>query len=158
MTSPDSRSRYISLVVFLALSFSASALGAFFQPGDWYAALEKPSWNPPSWVFGPVWTVLYVLIAVAAWRVWTRWGREASLAITVWGVQMVLNALWSYLFFGVRQPGLAFGEIVLLWLAIAATIWLFWRRDRIAALLLTPYLAWVSFAAVLNFTIWRLNV
>ena len=147
----------VSLLVFLALAFSAAAFGAFFTPGAWYAGLNKPSWNPPSWLFGPVWTVLYVMIATAGWRIWQRFGSEAKPALTLWAIQMLLNALWSWLFFGLQRPALAFAEIAALWLAIVATIVLFWRRDRGAGLLMTPYLMWVSFAALLNFTLWQMN-
>lgn len=146
------------LVLFLVLSFAAAAFGAQFAPGAWYDQLDKPSFNPPSWVFGPVWTVLYVLIAVAAWLVWDRRAEAAvALPLAAWGVQLVLNALWSWLFFGLERPGLAFAEILVLWLAILATVVLFWRLRPVAGALLIPYLAWVSFAAVLNGAIWRLN-
>lgn len=126
--------------------------------GDWYAALHKPSWNPPPWVFGPAWTFLYITMAVAAWLVWREGGWKAQRrALGLFIVQWFLNALWTPLFFGAHLPGVAFGEIVLLWLAIAATLVAFWRVKKAAGLLLVPYLAWVSFAAALNFTIWRLN-
>lgn len=146
-----------SLLVFLVLSFSAAALGAFFPPGEWYAALNKPSWTPPSYLFGPVWTALYVMIAVSGWRLWTRVGRSMHPAMVAWGVQMVLNALWSWLFFGVHRPDIAFVEIAMLWISIVATIFLAWQRDRWAAGLLVPYLFWVSFASALNLAIWQLN-
>ena len=126
--------------------------------GDWYAALHKPSWNPPPWVFGPAWTFLYITMAVAAWLVWREGGWKAQRrALGLFIVQWFLNALWTPLFFGAHRPGVAFGEIVLLWLAIAATLVAFWLVKKAAGLLLVPYLAWVSFAAALNFTIWRLN-
>lgn len=126
--------------------------------GDWYAALHKPSWNPPPWVFGPAWTFLYITMAVAAWLVWREGGWKAQRrALGLFIVQWFLNALWTPLFFGAHLPGVAFGEIVLLWLAIAATLVAFWRVKKAAGLLLVPYLAWVSFAAALNFSIWRLN-
>ena len=153
---PRTRS-FIAFLFFLAISFSASALGALFPPGEWYAGLNKPSWNPPNWLFGPVWTALYLMIATAGWRIWQKFRSEAKLELTFWGLQMVLNALWSWLFFGLQRPGLAFGEILALWLAIAATIVLFWRRDRAAGLLMVPYLLWVSFASLLNFTLWQMN-
>lgn len=146
------------LLLFLALSFGAAAFGAQFAPGSWYAALAKPSWNPPSWVFGPVWTLLYAMMAVAAWLVWRQAGwRAAAPALAVFALQLVLNALWSWIFFGLHAPGWALLEILALWLAILATIVLFARVRPLAAWLLVPYLAWVSFAAVLNFTLWRLN-
>ncbi|HYE33445.1 MAG TPA: TspO/MBR family protein [Methylomirabilota bacterium] len=142
----------------LFLSFCAASMGAFFTPGEWYASLRKPSWNPPSWVFGPVWTALYTLMAVAAWLVWRQGGFAAQRpALTIFVVQLALNAAWTPLFFGLHWMGVAFTEIVLLWVAIGATIVAFHPVSRAAAWLLVPYLAWVSFAAALNFTLWRLN-
>jgi tryptophan-rich sensory protein len=147
-----------ALVGWLVLSFSAASLGAFFMPGEWYATLKKPSWNPPDWIFGPVWSALYTMMAVAAWLVWKRGGFAAQRRpLTLFLVQLALNALWTPLFFGLHRPGLAFAEIVMLWLAIAATLAAFRPVSRPAAWLLVPYLAWVTFAAVLNFTVWRLN-
>lgn len=146
------------LGAFLLLCFGAAAFGAQFGPGEWYASLNKPSWNPPNWIFGPVWTLLYTMMATAAWLVWRRGGFRLNAApLCVFLLQLVLNGLWSWLFFGLRNPAAAFAEIVALWLAIAATLWLFLPASRIAAWLLAPYLAWVTFAAVLNFTLWRLN-
>jgi WD40 repeat protein/tryptophan-rich sensory protein len=148
----------LALAGWLLLCFAAAALGAVFVPGEWYAALRKPSWNPPGWIFGPVWTTLYTMMAVAAWLVWRQggWGmRRKPLLIFV--AQLALNALWTPLFFGLHRPGVAFAGIVLLWLAIATTLAAFWPVSRLAAWLLAPYLAWVSFAAALNFTLWRLN-
>lgn len=142
---------------FLLLTFAVAAFGAAFPPGEWYANLNKPSWNPPNWVFGPVWTALYAMIAVAGWRICTRHGGFATPQMALWSVQLVLNGLWSWIFFGMHRPFLAFIEISLLWQAILGTIVLFAARDRLAAWLLGPYLAWVSFAAALNFEIWRLN-
>lgn len=142
----------------LLLCFAVSALGAFFMPGEWYAALAKPPWNPPSWIFGPVWTVLYAMMAVAAWLVWQRGGWAVQgRPLKLFLVQLGLNGLWSPIFFGLHEPGVAFAEIILLWLAILVTLVSFWRVHRSAAWLLVPYLAWVSFAAVLNGTLWRLN-
>ena len=147
-----------ALAGWLVLSFSAASLGAFFMPGEWYATLKKPSWNPPDWIFGPVWSALYTMMAVAAWLVWKRGGFAAQRRpLTLFLVQLALNAAWTPLFFGLHRPGLAFAEIVMLWLAIAATLAAFRPVSRPAAWLLVPYLAWVSFAAVLNFTLWRLN-
>ncbi len=138
--------------------YASAAMGGLFMPGEWYASLQKPSWNPPGWIFGPVWTTLYTMMAVAAWMVWRRggWGKQRK-PLLIFVVQLALNALWTPLFFGLHQPGLAFTEIVLLWLAIVATIMVFGPVSRTAMLLLVPYLAWVSFAAALNFTLWRLN-
>lgn len=148
----------LGLCGWLLLCFAAASLGALFPPGAWYAALQKPSWNPPGWIFGPVWSALYTMMAVAAWLAWQRGGFAAQgRALGAFLAQLALNALWTPLFFGLHWPGVAFAEIVLLWLAIAWTIALFWRVQRAAAYLLLPYLAWVSFAAVLNGALWRLN-
>jgi tryptophan-rich sensory protein len=148
----------LALVGWLALSFTAAAMGGFFLPGEWYAGLRKPSWNPPNWIFGPVWTVLYATMAVAAWLVWKRGGFAAQrFALALFLMQLLLNALWSPLFFGLRDPGLAFADIVLLWLAVLATVVAFWKTRPLTGALLVPYLAWVTFASVLNFAMWRLN-
>jgi translocator protein len=150
--------RALALAGWVLLCFSAASLGAFFMPGEWYATLKKPSWNPPGWIFGPVWFALYTLMALAAWLVWMRGGfatQRRSLGLFL--AQLVLNAAWTPLFFGLHWPGLAFAEIILLWLTIGATLIAFWPVSRTAAWFLAPYLAWVSFAAVLNFTLWRLN-
>ncbi|MFY1695375.1 TspO/MBR family protein [Solwaraspora sp. WMMA2101] len=145
------------LAVFAAAVAVAAAFGALAasDAGSRYADLAQPSWAPPSWLFSPVWTVLYVLIAVAGFLVWRRVG--IGPAIGLWVAQLVLNAAWTPLFFGAGQYGLAFAEIVLLWLAIGATVLLFRRVSRLAAALLLPYWAWVTFAAALNLAIWRLN-
>ena len=128
------------------------------MPGEWYASLKKPSWNPPGWIFGPVWTALYTMMAVAAWLIWRRgcWAAQRR-PLTLFLVQLALNAAWTPLFFGWHRPRLAFADIVLLWLAILATLVAFRPVSRAAAWLLAPYLAWVSFATVLNLTLWRLN-
>lgn len=151
----------IGLIILLALCFAAAALGSaatYPRIDDWYAALAKPSWTPPNWVFGPVWTVLYIAMALAAWLVWRQRGwAGARLPLLLFGVQLGLNVAWSWLFFGLRSPGLGFADIILLWIAIAATLVAFWRRSRIAGLLFVPYLAWVTFATALNFSIWRMN-
>lgn len=157
-TSPGTIRSVLALAGWLALCFGAAAMGGFFMPGEWYATLTKPAWNPPGWIFGPVWTALYAMMAVAAWRVWRRgdWA-ERRRPLLVFLVQLALNALWTPLFFGLHRPGIAFAEIALLWLAIAWTIAEFWRVNRFASCLLVPYLAWVGFASALNFTLWRLN-
>jgi tryptophan-rich sensory protein len=148
----------LGLIGWLLASFAAAAFGGWFTPGTWYASLNKPEWNPPGWVFGPVWTLLYCAMAVAAWLVWRQGGFAAQRRPLRWyAVQLLLNAAWSPLFFGLRRPDIAFAEIVLLWLAIAMTWFTFRPVSRTAAWLLAPYLAWVSFAAVLNFTLWRMN-
>jgi benzodiazapine receptor len=148
-----------ALIVWLALTFIAALTGVFVKTGGWYAGLVKPAWNPPSWLFGPVWTTLYIMMAVAAWLVWREGGWKAQRRpLTVYLVQWLLNALWTPLFFGLRQPGLAFAEITVLLVMVLTTGVVFWQVRRAAGLLLVPYMAWVAFATVLNFTIWRLNV
>ena len=125
---------------------------------SWYPSLAKPAWTPPDWLFGPVWTLLYLMMGLAAWLVWRQ--AEAGRArrpLLLYALQLLLNTCWSLLFFGLRSPGLALLEILLLWLAIAATLWAFARVRGWAAALLAPYLAWVSFAVALNFAIWRMN-
>jgi translocator protein len=149
--------RWIGLVVWIGLSLLAGVVGSQFQPGEWYATLAKPSWNPPSWVFAPVWTTLYALMGVAAWLVWDRHRGAAQTALTLFVLQLIANAAWSWLFFGLQSPFLAFIDIVVLWLLIIATTLAFRRLRPIAAALLLPYLAWVTFAAALNYQIWRLN-
>jgi benzodiazapine receptor len=160
-SSPQSNAamrRWLAMAGWLLLCFAAASLGAVFMPGEWYAALKKPAWNPPGWVFGPVWTALYTMMAMAAWLVWRQGGFAARLGpLLTFLAQLALNALWTPLFFGLHWPRVAFSGIILLWLAIAWTITAFWRVHRAAAWLLAPYLAWVSFAAVLNGTLWRLN-
>jgi tryptophan-rich sensory protein len=152
----------VGLVVLIALCFAASGVGGavtYPQIESWYATLAKPSWNPPNWVFGPVWSALYLSMAVAAWLVWRQGGfARAMLPLALFGVQLVLNVLWSCLFFGLQNPGLAFVGVMLLWAGIAATMVTFWQRSVVAGILFVPYLAWVTFASVLNFTIWRLNM
>ena len=118
----------LALVGWLALSFTAAAMGGFFLPGEWYASLQKPAWNPPNWIFGPVWTVLYATMGITAWLVWKRGGFAGQrVALSLFLLQLLFNALWSPLFFGLRNPGLAFVDIVLLWLALLATVVAFWK-------------------------------
>ena len=152
---------WLGLLIFLVGCFAAAGIGgAVTTPkiATWYATLAKPTWNPPNWIFGPVWSALYFCMAVAAWLVWRQGGLwQARVPLALFGVQLTLNVLWSCIFFGFERPGLAFAEVLLLWAAIAATMVGFWQRSRIAGILFVPYLAWVSFASVLNFTIWRLN-
>jgi tryptophan-rich sensory protein len=141
----------------LALTFTAPAVAALFPgPGNWYAELNKPAWNPPSWVFGPVWTLLYLLMATAAWRVWRCIGLR-SRPVALYFVQLALNAAWTPVFFGARAIGTALIVLLVLFAAIVATLDAFRRVDRAAAWLLAPYLAWSGFATFLNFTLWRLN-
>ena len=157
-TAPSGMRPWLALAGWLLLCFAAASMGALFMPGQWYAALRKPAWNPPGWVFGPVWSALYTMMAVAAWLVWRQGGFAAQRRpLGFFLAQLALNALWAPLFFGLHQPGIAFVEIVLLWLAIAGTLAVFRPVSSIAAWLLAPYIAWVSFATLLNFTLWRLN-
>lgn len=153
-----SKSSLLGLLAWLALCFAAAWFGSLFPPGDWYAALAKPAFTPPDWVFAPVWTALYLLMALAAWLVWKDGGwAGAGPALTLFLVQLALNAQWSYLFFGLHRPDLALFDILALWLALLGTVAAFWRRRPLGGGLLLPYLLWVSFAAVLNFCLWRLN-
>jgi benzodiazapine receptor len=145
----------LALLGFILLTFLAPAAGAFTPPGEWYQTLNKPSWNPPPWIFGPVWTLLYLGMAVAAWLVWNRAGQGHALRLYI--VQLALNAAWTPVFFGAHEMGAAFLVIVSMWIAIFLTQRAFQTVSRPAGLLLVPYLAWVSFASVLNFTLWRLN-
>ncbi len=147
-----------SLLAFFAVTFAAAMSGGYFRPGDWYRDLSKPSWNPPDFLFPIAWTILYAMMAVAAWLVWEAVGWPAALVpIGLWLVQLVLNALWSALFFGMKRMDLALVDVALLWLAIVGTIIAFWPINALAGWLMVPYLAWVSFAAFLNLTILRLN-
>lgn len=146
------------LALSLALVFVAGGLGSLAMPDAWYAQLQKPPLNPPGWVFGPVWTTLYALMAVAAWLVW-REHRSANvrMPLAVYAVQLALNAIWSPLFFGLHRPDLALIDLIAMWCAVAVTLVLFWRVRPLAGGLLIPYLAWVSFAGYLNGSIWWLN-
>lgn len=158
--NPSTGRSLLVLAGFFLLCFGVAAAGAFFQPGSWYQELTKPSWNPPAWIFGPVWTVLYALMAIAGWRVWRSAAGSAESAGPALGVfvaQLAANGLWSFLFFGLHRPGLALVDIVVLLVLIAVTLALFRHHDRWAAWLLVPYLLWVAFATFLNFTLWRLN-
>ena len=149
---------WLALVVLLILCFAVAGVGGMATAPsipNWYADLAKPSWTPPSWVFGPVWSVLYLSMAVAAWLVW-RHG-NGVVPMTLFGIQLVFNAAWSWLFFWLHNSGAAVIDVVLLWMAIAAVMVAFWRRSTLAGIISVPYLPWVSFAAVLNVTIWQLN-
>ena len=146
------------LLGFVGACALAASMGAVFRPGDWYERLAKPSWRPPNRLFAPVWALLYLSIAVSGWLVWRTSGfAGAALPLAIYAVQLVLNAAWTPIFFGLHRIGSAFVEIVLLWLAIVATIAVFYPVHPGAAWLMLPYLAWVGFAAALNFAIWRLN-
>jgi len=160
MQSHSKQKQILGLVGWLAVSFAASSVGAIasIQAKSFYGQLVQPDWAPPPSVFGPVWTALYALMGIAAWLVWRSGGfRTNRQALTLFLVQLALNSLWSWLFFAWHRGGLAFTDIVVLWLFIAATIVFFWRVRPLAGVLLIPYLLWVSFAAVLNYSLWQLN-
>lgn len=148
----------VGLAAWAALCFGAAAVGARFTPGEWYAGLAKPAWTPPDWVFGPVWTLLYLFLALAAWQVWRRHGFSgAGGALGLFLVQLFFNALWSWIFFGLKQPGWALADLSALWLTALAATLAFWRLEPVAGWLMVPYMAWLSFAGALNFALWRLN-
>jgi tryptophan-rich sensory protein len=148
--------RTLPLTVFIVVVLGGGSLiGTTVTPGPWYEALEKPWFNPPNWLFGPVWSVLYVIIAIAGWRNWRQ--AATSRPMWIWWLQLALNFAWSPLFFGAQQTGLALAVIVALLAAILAFIALAWNRDRASALLFIPYAAWVAFASLLNGSIWWLN-
>jgi translocator protein len=148
----------IAYLAFLGACLAAASTGIVFRPGSWYANLNQPSWRPPNALFGPVWLALYIMIATAGWLVWREAGLAgAALPLALYALQLVLNGLWSWLSFGLRRLDLAFFEMGALWLSIVATIVAFHPISPTAAWLLVPYLAWVSFALFLNFTLWRLN-
>ena len=156
-----SNRRWPSLLVFLAITIGVQLLAGWWTSSSvstWFTTLSKPSWNPPGWVFGPVWTLLYIGIAIAGWRIWCkRDTHDIGTAMTYYAIQFALNLAWSGLFFGLQNPALGLIDIVLLFIAIALTIRLFLRIDRPAGLILIPYFLWVGFASALTFTIWRLN-
>ena len=150
--------RWLGFAGWVVLPYLAAALGTIYSGPEYYSELRRPSWSPPAWLFGPVWTVLYGMMGVAAGLVWVRHGwRGAGTALGLFLVQLVLNAVWSPLFFGLRRPDLALIDIVGLWVLILATVVAFWRKRVVAGVLLVPYWLWVSFATALNFEIWRLN-
>ncbi len=145
-----------ALTPFIVLVVGGGLLIGFFTaPGPWYEALAKPPFNPPNWIFGPVWTVLYVCIAVAGWRIWQR--DRAGVAMRLWWLQLALNFLWSPVFFGMQQVVFALAIIITLLLAILSFIWAAWGTDKVSAWLFVPYAVWVAFASMLNASIWQLN-
>ena len=152
----------LKLLIAIGISEFVGIIGSFFTVSAipaWYSTLTKPTVNPPSWVFSPVWTTLYFLMGVAAFLVWQKGlsNKNVRVALVLFGIQLFLNALWSILFFGLQSPGLAFIDIIALWLVIVATMVAFYKISRPASYLLIPYLLWVSFAAYLNYSIWILN-
>ncbi len=148
----DKHHRIAALGIFIAVTYLAAIVGTLFSPDGWYATLRKPSWTPPGWLFGPVWTALYTTMATAAWLVWQRVGL-AHVALKLYAAQLVVNILWSPLFFGLKRPDWAFIDVCILWGLVVLTTGAFWRISKLAGVLFVPYLAWVSFAGVLNFTI-----
>lgn len=165
-TSPERNGRGgpLSAAVSVTIALGVGAIGAFATTSSiatWYAALNKPPFNPPNAVFGPVWTALYVMMAIAVWRVWRAPAgqnpRDRRRALVAYAVQLALNLCWSLIFFGLRKPGLALAEVAVLFAAVLACANWFWRIDRVAGLLMLPYAAWVAFASLLNFEVWRLN-
>lgn len=153
-------SQVVGLIAWLLLTFAVAAVGAFASAGagEFYLALVHPDWAPPPWLFGPVWSVLYVFMGVSAWLVWRRRGfARARISLILFAVQLAANGLWTWLFFVWHQGALALSEVLLLWCLIFATMVLFSRVSKLAAALLIPYLAWVSFATALTFSLWRLN-
>ncbi|NKF20849.1 TspO/MBR family protein [Solimonas marina] len=150
----------VSLLCCLLIVFVGAAIGALgsINAGSFYAELARPPWAPPGSVFGPVWTLLYVMMGVALWRAWRRRvGRDTGPALVLYALQLLANVLWTWFFFRWRQGGLAFAEVLLLWALVAATIFSFWRVQRLAAVLLLPYFAWVSFAVALTYAVWQRN-
>jgi len=150
------------LIIAVAIPVAVGATSGFFTvtgAGSWYQSINKPSWNPPGWIFGPVWTTLYLLMGIALYLVWKS---ETSsdlkkTAITLFSIQLILNFFWSIIFFNQQQIGWALVEIIMMWIAILFTIFSFAKISNIAAWLLVPYISWVSFATILNYTIWKLN-
>jgi translocator protein len=145
----------MSALVFVLIVLATASSGAIFKPGEWYESLRKPGWTPPKWAFPVVWTILYVFIGYAGWLVWTIAGW--SLPMALWGLQIVANALWSYFFFGMRRMDVALVDVAILWLSIAVFIVAAWPVAPLASLLFLPYLAWVTAAAALNYSVRRLN-
>jgi translocator protein len=152
---------WLVLMLFVAICLAVSGLGAIFTADsvrNWYPSLDKPKWNPPSWIFGPVWTVLYLMMAVAAWLVWRKGElSDIKIPLGLFAFQLILNAAWSPLFFGLKNPLAGLLDIIPLWLAILATMASFWRISSTAGVLLIPYWLWVGFATALNFTLWKMN-
>lgn len=160
MTIFSKQKQFFGLIGWLLISFAASAVGAVasIQAQSFYGELTQPSWAPPGWVFGPVWTTLFALMGVAAWLVWREGGfRKNKTSLSLFLVQLVVNALWSWLFFAWHLGAYALIDLIVLWLLIIATLVAFWRVKALAGVLLVPYLLWVSFAGFLNYAVWQLN-
>jgi len=151
--SPD----IVSFAIFVGLVIAAAAFGGQWGAGPWYNALSKPSWTPPNWLFPIAWAVIYLMIAIAGWLIWDRPHPNSGPLLALWGAQLILNAIWSYIFFGRKNIGIALADITGLWITIAAFTVLAWEVDYRAALLFLPYLIWVTYAGALNAAIWRRN-
>lgn len=149
--------KFVGAVVVCFVAAGVGSVATFSQIPTWYETITKPAWNPPNWLFGPVWTVLYLLMAVSLYLLWTNKNKDKTDAINFFCVQLALNALWSWAFFGWHQIGFAFAEIIVLWLAILTTIIYSYKVSRVGSWLLVPYILWVSFAGYLNFTVYLLN-
>ena len=154
-------SNLMKLIISILICQIAGGIGAIVTYPSikgWYESLQKPSFNPPNWIFGPVWTLLYVLMGISLFLIWKNNEKDNKSAISIFIVQLILNVVWSCLFFGLHSPFLAFLEITILWFFILFTIYKFWRIDKISSLLLVPYILWVTFASFPNFYIWKLNI
>lgn len=145
--------KWLGLPAWVVVAFMPAATAALVDTGTWYESLATPAWTPPSWVFGPVWTVLYLLMGIAAWRIWAKQGfgdRSTRLALVLFLAHLILNAAWTWLFFGLHMLAAASVEIVVLWATILVLVVLFWKRDRMAGVLFVPYLLWVTYAVTLS--------
>ncbi len=155
-------SNTLKCIIAIFIPVATGAISGFFTVSgvdSWYQIIQKPSWNPPSWIFAPVWTTLYIMMGIALYLVWRSGERKPLKKTAIWlfALQLLLNFSWSFIFFYKQEPGLAFAELLCLWLMILATIFVFAKISKLAAWLLVPYISWVSFASILNFTIWKLN-
>jgi len=155
--------RWVKFIVSILVCQMAGVVGSFFTYPSiptWYATLQKPSFSPPNWLFAPVWITLFTLMGVSAYLVWNKGlkNKQVKESLSIFGIQLILNAFWSFLFFGLKSPLYAFIEIIILWGAIVLTILKFYKISKKAGLLLFPYIVWVSFAMTLNFYVWRLNL
>ncbi len=160
MTKKTTHQQIIGLIAWIIICFATSAIGAFatLQAQSFYGGLVQPLWAPPAWLFGPVWTTLYAMMAVSVWLIWRKGGFKANQsALTLFLCQLILNGLWSWMFFAWHLGLGSFINIIVLWLAILANLVLFWRTDKFSGVLLVPYLLWVSFASALNYAMWQLN-
>ncbi|MEO7446434.1 MAG: TspO/MBR family protein [Ferruginibacter sp.] len=153
--------KILPLALAILIPVAIGAVSGLFTTeaiGGWYRTIVKPSFNPPNWIFGPVWTLLYILMGIASWLVWKQGkNKDVKPALTLYAIQLILNFSWSFIFFYLEQPGWAFAEIIVLWVMILLTIFAFSKHSKTAAWLMVPYISWVSFASLLNFSIWHLN-